>query len=122
MTVSAHFAAFIREKTRFETQTGRSLRLIDANQAPELVDKLRREGCDIEEGMILVLDGQRHQGAAAMMALKAMTTGSDWFNRFARWFSSDPKRVRILYPWFRMLRCAALWIKGKRAPYRVARD
>ena len=116
------FCSFYARKSRFEMQIGRPLRLIDANQAPDLVAELRREGCGIEEGMILVFEGQLYQGAAAMMALETMTTGTDWFNRFARWFSSNSKRVRILYPWFRRLRGAALWIKGKSNPFRISRD
>ena len=107
------FCSFYARKSRFEMQTGRPLRLIDASRAPELVDKLRREGCDIEAGMILVLEGRRYQGAAAMTALEAMTSGDDWFNRLMRWFSSNPRRARILYPWLRMLRRAALWVRGK---------
>ena len=116
------FCSFYARKSRFETQTGRTLKLIDAGQAPELVDKLRREGCDIEEGMILVLDGRNYQGAAAMTALEAMTSGGDWFNRLAKWFSSNPGRVRMLYPWFRRLRRAAFWMKGKNRTSRTGRN
>ncbi len=100
-------------------QTGRPLRLIDTNRATELANKLRREGYDIEDGMILVLDGQRHQGAEAMMVLEAMTSGDDWFNILVRWFSSNPRLVRILCPWLRMLRRAALWVKGKGRAFRI---
>jgi len=53
-----------------------------------------------------------------MMALETITTGTDWFNRCARWLSSNPTRVRILYPWFLRLRGVALWIKGKSHPSR----
>ena len=115
------FCSFYARKSKFEAQIGRPLKLIDANQMPDLVDELRQKGCDIDEGMILVFDGRRHQGASAMMALEAMTTGNDWFNRFARWFSSSPTRVRILYPWFRMLRRAAIWVKGKSNPSNISR-
>ena len=110
------FCSFYARKSRFETRIGKPLRLIDARQAPELVAELRRDGCDIEEGMILVFDGRRHQGAAAMTALEAMTSADDWFNRLMRWVSSNPGRARILYPWLRMLRRAALWAKGKGKP------
>lgn len=109
------FCSFYARKSEFETQTGRTLTLIDANRAPELLAELRQEGCDIEEGMILVLDGRRYQGAAAMTALEAMTNGTGWFGRSSKWFASNPKRVRAFYPWFRRLRRAALWVRGVRS-------
>lgn len=116
------FCSLYARKSRFETQTGRPLRLIDAGRATGLVDKLRREGCDIEDGMILILDGRRYQGASAMTALEAMTSGDDWFNRLMKWLSSSPRRARILYPWLRMLRRAALWVKGRSRRSRVGRN
>ncbi len=68
--------------------------------------------CDLEEGMVLVLDGRRYQGASAMTALEAMTSGTGWFNRLAKWFASNPKRARVFYPWLRRLRGAARWVRG----------
>lgn len=116
------FCSVYTRKSLFETRGGRPLTLIDANRVPDLVAELRREGYDIDVGMILVLEGRRHQGVAAMMAFKTMTGGTDWFNRFARWLSSNPKRVRILYPWFRRLRGVALWMKGNSKRSRIGRD
>ena len=116
------FCRVYTRKSRFETRIGEPLTLIDAKEAPDLVAALRREGYDVEHGMILARDGRRYQGAAAMMALESMTSGTDRFNRLARWFSSNPNRVRILYPWFRSLRNVARWIKSKTKPARMGRD
>ena len=66
--------------------------------------------------MVLVLDGRRYQGAAAMTALEAMASGGGWFNTLAKCFASNPKRARIFYPWLRRLRGAARWVKGRRNP------
>lgn len=110
------FCSLYARRSRFETLTGQPLTLIDAGDAPDLVAELKRQGCDIEEGMILVLDGRRHQGADALMVLRSMTSGSDCFNRFARWFSSTPTRVRLVYPWFRRLRRAAVWVRRRINP------
>ena len=107
------FCSFYARKSEFKTQTGRPLTLIDANRAPDLVAGLRAGGCDMEEGMVLILDGRRYQGAAAMTALEAMTSETGWFNRLAKWFASNPKRVRVFYPWLRRLRGAARWVKGR---------
>ena len=100
-------------KSRFRTPTGKPLRLIDGRKAPELVAELRRDGCDLEDGMILVLEGRRYQGAEAMPVLGSITTGTDWFNRLARWFGSSSGWARFFYPWFRRLRRAGLWVTGR---------
>ena len=100
-------------KSRFRTPTGKRLRLIDGRKAPELVAELRRDGCDLEDGMILVLEGRRYQGAEAMPVLGSITTGTDWFNRLARWFGSSSGWARFFYPWFRRLRRAGLWVTGR---------
>ena len=108
------FCSFYARKSGFKTPGGRPLTLIDANRAPELLARLREGGCEVNEGMVLVLDGRRYQGAQAMTALEAMTSGTGWFGRLSKWFASNPKRVRAFYPWFQKLRRAALWVKGRR--------
>ncbi len=100
-------------KSRFRTPAGKRLQLIDGRNAPELVAELRRAGCDLEDGMILVLEGRRYQGAEALTALGSMTTGTDWFNRLTRWFGSSSERARFFYPLFRRLRQTGLWMAGK---------
>ncbi len=107
------FCSFYARKSGFKTQTGRPLTLIDANRAPDLIAELRAGGCEVEEGMVLVLDGRRYQGASAMTALEAMASATGWFNGLAKWFASNPKRVRIFYPWLRRLRGVARWVKGR---------
>ncbi len=107
------FCSFYARKSRFKTQAGRPLTLIDANRAPELVAGLRAQGCEVEEGMVLVFGGRRHKGAEAMTALGTMTSGGGWLGGLVKWFASNPKRVRAFYPWFRRLRGAALWVKNK---------
>ena len=106
------FCSFYVAKSRFETRVGRPLRLIDGRQAPDLVARFRREGLDLDKGMILALDGRRHHGAEAMSVLETMTAGTGRFARLARWFAANPARARAAYPWLRLLRRAALLVKG----------
>ena len=108
------FCRFYAQKSGFQTPDGRPLALIDANRAPERISELREAGCEVDEGMVLVLDGRSYQGADAMTALEAMTSGTGWFNRLAKRFASNPKRARAFYPWFRRLRRAALRVRGRR--------
>lgn len=106
------FCSLYVAKSQFETRTGRPLHLIDGREAPDLVIRLRHDGYDLEQGMILVLDGRRYHGAAAMSVLETMTAGTGRFARLARWFASSPGRVRFAYPWLRLLRRVALLLKG----------
>lgn len=100
-------------KSRFTTPAGKRLRLIDGRHTPELVEELRRDGCDIEDGMILVLEGRRYQGAEAMEVLCTMAAETGWVNRLTRWVGSSSERASFLYPWFRRLRRMGLWVTGK---------
>lgn len=100
-------------RSRFGTPDGRRLRFIDGRNAPDLVDELRRDGCDLEDGMILVLHGRRYQGAEAMEVLGTMAAESGWVNMLTRWVGSSSGRARFFYPWFRRLRQVGLWMAGK---------
>ena len=107
------FCSFYVAKSRFEARVGKPLRLIDGRAAPRLVAKLRREGYDLETGMILALDGRRFHGADAMTALEAMSAVAGGFAGLANRFASSPARVRRAYPWLRRLRRMALLAKGR---------
>jgi len=100
-------------KSRFRTPDGRRLQFIDGRNAPELVDELRGVGCDLEDGMILMLEGRRYQGAEAMEVLGTLATEPGWVNLLTRWVGSSAERARFFYPWFRRLRQATLWISGR---------
>ena len=100
-------------KARIRTPSGKRLQFIDGRKVPQLVEELRRDGCDIEDGMILILEGRRYQGAEAMEVLGAMASEPGWVNRLTRWVGSRSRRARFFYPWFRRLRRAGLWMAGK---------
>ena len=100
-------------KSRIRTAAGKRLRFIDGRKAPGLVDELRRDGYDIEDGMILFLQGRCYQGVEAMEVLGTMAAEPGWVNRLTRWVGSSAGRARFFYPWFRRLRRASLWVSGK---------
>ena len=116
------FCRFYARKSGFRTPDGRPLTLIDANRAPELISELRAQGCEADEGMVLVSGGRRYQGAEAMTALEGMTSGVGWWGKLSKWFASNPARVRVLYPWLQRLRRAALWVRGRGRPSLPGRD
>ncbi len=100
-------------KSRIRTPAGKRLRFIDGREAPGLVKELRQNACDLEDGMILVLEGRRYQGAEAMAVLGSMATEPGWVNALTRWVGSSSGRARFFYPWFRRLRYLGLWLSGK---------
>ena len=63
--------------------------------------------------MVLVFDGRRYHGAAALTVLEGSSAGTGPFGRFVQWFVGSPARARLAYPWLRRLRRAALLAKGK---------
>ena len=107
------FCSFYVAKSRFEARVGKPLRLIDGRAAPGLVAELRREGYDLETGMILALDGRRFHGADAMTALEGISAVARGSAGLVNRFASSPERVRCIYPWLRRMRRLALLAKGK---------
>jgi predicted DCC family thiol-disulfide oxidoreductase YuxK len=58
------------------------LEVLDARTEPALVAQLRRQGYEINEGMVLSLDGQVHFGAEATRAIARLGRASPaWWRR-----------------------------------------
>ncbi|WP_448586101.1 DCC1-like thiol-disulfide oxidoreductase family protein [Thermaurantiacus sp.] len=89
------------------------IHLIDARGGGPEVERIRRVGLDLDEGMVLQLDGRLHHGEAAIHALALLTTPSGVFNRLMRWVFRSEARSRLLYPVLRSSRNAALRILGR---------
>src|ERR1700730_11850732 len=74
------------------------LELLNGREHPDLVEEFRRQGKDVNAGMIVVIDREVYHGDEAMTVLAALSTRSDNFNRVnARLFNS-PAIARVLYP------------------------
>ncbi len=88
--------------------------LIDARSGDPIVDQLVKDGYDLDEGMVLLLDGQIYHGDECIHALALMTSPSSLFNRLnARVFSSR-RLSAVLYPVLRACRNATLQLMGRR--------
>jgi predicted DCC family thiol-disulfide oxidoreductase YuxK len=76
------------------------LRVLDARAEPALVAQLRDKGCEINEGMVLCLDGVIHFGADAtrMIALLGSSSPSSWRRVILAAIGTAPWS-RGLYPW-----------------------
>jgi predicted DCC family thiol-disulfide oxidoreductase YuxK len=84
--------------------------LLNAREHPQLVDAVRREQLDINEGMVFLYAGELYHGADAMNAMALLGSGSGTFNRINAAIFRNPKLARRLYPFLRLGRNATLWL------------
>ena len=75
-----------------------NLELLDARQRPELAQQLRRNGYDLDEGMLVVVGERYYHGAAAIHVLALMSSRSGWFNRLNYRVFRSPKWSSAVYP------------------------
>ncbi len=84
------------------------LALLDARLHPDLVRRHTAEGLDINEGMILRLDGRTYFGGDVLNRLALLSTRSGAFNKANAALFRHPRLSRLLYPLLRGGRNAAL--------------
>ena len=87
--------------------------LIVARENPEVLQEITAEGLDIDQGMVLKMDGQLYYGADAIHLLALLSGRSGVFNRLNYWLFSSKKVAAILYPILRFCRNVLLKILGK---------
>lgn len=87
--------------------------LVDAREAHGLVRRLRRRGMDVDEGMIVLADGEAYHGDDAAAFLEAADPEGD----LEPDVEADPGGragwVRRVYPWLYRLRGLALRLLGR---------
>jgi predicted DCC family thiol-disulfide oxidoreductase YuxK len=90
------------------------LKVLDARSEPDLVAELRGKGYEINEGMVLSLDGTIHFGAEAtrMIARLGQSSASRW-RRLALGLIGTAPWSRRLYPWLNRGRGALLRLLGR---------
>jgi len=91
-----------------------SVELLDARQPHPVVDQVRREGIDFDEGMAVRLEGRTIHGAEAMQWLSMMTTPSATLNGLMARLLRDERRARFAYPVLRAGRNFALTLLRRR--------
>jgi predicted DCC family thiol-disulfide oxidoreductase YuxK len=91
-----------------------SVQLLNARDGGPVVDALRRRGIDLDEGMVLMMDGQVYHGAECIHRLALLTTSSNTFNRINAWVFRSQTTSAFLYPVLRAGRNAVLRLLGRR--------
>lgn len=89
------------------------VRLVDARDGGTEVDEVRAAGLDMDEGMVLKLDGQLYHGADCIHRLALLSTSSSWFNRLNAAVFRSEGASRLLYPVLRAGRNTVLRMLGR---------
>ncbi|GGX77226.1 hypothetical protein GCM10007160_00520 [Litchfieldella qijiaojingensis] len=90
-----------------------SLILVDAREDTEVMDEITEAGLDIDQGMVLKMDGRLYYGDDAIHVLALLSSRSSVFNRLNFWAFRSAKRARLLYPMLRGCRNFLLKLLGK---------
>jgi hypothetical protein len=86
--------------------------VVNAREYPELVEELARRDMDLDDGMVLVLNGEYFHGAECVHRLALLASGSKPFNRINKWIFERKKAAAVLYPFLRAGRNLSLRILG----------
>ncbi|SDW81544.1 DCC1-like thiol-disulfide oxidoreductase family protein [Marinobacter mobilis] len=89
------------------------LKLVDAREHSEVMAEITGQGLDIDQGMVLKLDGQLYYGADAIHALALISSRSGFFNRLNFWLFRSRRLSAVSYPLLRWCRNLLLKWLGK---------
>ena len=85
-------------------ESGARFRLIDARGNPEVMKEITARGFDIDQGMILIINGRFYYGAEAIHQLALIASPSTVFNWLNTRIFRSRRRAQLLYPVLRASR------------------
>jgi predicted DCC family thiol-disulfide oxidoreductase YuxK len=88
--------------------------LVDARAGGPVVHEAIAAGFDLDDGMVLRMDGRFYHGDACIHRLALLSTPSNGFNRLNRLIFSSRAASRLLYPVLRLGRNTALRLLGRK--------
>jgi len=89
------------------------LKIIDARESSAALDEITALGLDIDQGMVVKMDGDIHYGADAIHALALISSRSSFFNRLNYWMFKSRRVSHIVYPVLKFCRNMLLKILGR---------
>jgi len=89
------------------------LKLVNAREDNDVMDKITAQGLDIDQGMVLKVGEQLYYGADAIHTLALMSSRSGFFNRFNYLLFKSKTLSRLLYPVLRLFRNLLLKLLNK---------
>jgi len=105
----SRYVAMLRLKAAFG-----DVRLVDARSDDPAVRRVVDAGLDLNEGMALIHGENIFHGDDCMHRLALMSTPSTFFNKLNGAIFKSPTASRILYPFLRAGRNAALALLGRK--------
>jgi predicted DCC family thiol-disulfide oxidoreductase YuxK len=87
--------------------------LIDARQSSDVLAEITAQGLDIDQGIVVKMNGQLYYGADAMQALALMSSRTGIFNRLNYWVFRSAIASRLLYPLLKVCRNLLLKSLGR---------
>ena len=90
--------------------------LVDTRAEPEVAQAYAARGYDVNEGMIVELEGSVHFGADAVCLLSELSDGIGLGNRLLSALLRNRRFAHAVYPALRLGRAATLAALGRRRP------
>jgi predicted DCC family thiol-disulfide oxidoreductase YuxK len=87
--------------------------LVNARDGGPVVDEILAAGLDLDEGMVLKVDGRFYHGDECVHRLALLSSSSSLFNQFNRAIFRSPALSRLLYPVLRSGRNCLLRLLGR---------
>ena len=94
-------------------ETVGKLRLIDARENSDVLAEITALGLDIDQGMVLKLDGQIYYGSDAIHALALISSRSGLLNRLNYYLFRSKRLSHVFYPMLRFFRNVLLKVLSK---------
>ncbi len=89
-----------------------NVELVNAREKGPIALECVKQGFDLDEGMIVILEGRYYHGGDAVNRIALISSSSGIFNRLNRWIFRHPGLSRLLYPGLRAGRNITLRILG----------
>jgi predicted DCC family thiol-disulfide oxidoreductase YuxK len=91
-----------------------AVQLFNAREPHPIVDEIRSQGLDLDEGMVLKMGGAYYHGEEVVHRLALMSGRSGLLRRFNYWVFSSRSRSKFLYPILRTGRNLTLKLLGRK--------
>jgi len=95
-------------------ETFGAVELVDARAQSAVTQKYWAQGYNIDEGMIVVVDGAVYHGADAAALLARLSANDGLFDRIYHWTLSHGALAKLAYPLLKACRRIALRMTGRR--------
>ena len=90
------------------------VKLVNARDGGPVIERLLAKGYDLDEGMVLEMDGRIYHGVDAINRLALLSTDSTIFNRLNATVFKSKTASALLYPILRFSRNLTLRLMGRR--------